>query len=104
MRKAIHIFLAAIVLNALLAIVAPLVETLLYSARLVSRPIPNRLTFPVATGASSLRDSWHASRGNRRHEGIDIFAPRGTPVRASTEGIIIRIGKNKLGGKVVWVL
>ena len=44
-----------------------------------------------------------AARG-RKHEGIDIFAARGTPVHSATEGIVLRVGANRLGGRVVWVL
>ncbi len=40
--------------------------------------------------------------GRRRHEGIDIFAVRGTPVVAAADGIV-RVGDNRLGGKVVWL-
>lgn len=42
--------------------------------------------------------------GRRRHEGIDIFAPKGTPVIAPTDGIITRVNTTNLGGKVVWML
>ncbi|AHM59674.1 Peptidase M23 [Flammeovirgaceae bacterium 311] len=41
--------------------------------------------------------------GRRSHEGVDIFAPRGTPVIAPTNGYISRVGTNNLGGKVVWM-
>jgi murein DD-endopeptidase MepM/ murein hydrolase activator NlpD len=41
-------------------------------------------------------------RGARRHEGVDIFAPRGTPVLAATDGWITRVTTNRLGGNVVW--
>ena len=41
--------------------------------------------------------------GKRSHEGVDIFAPKGTPVIAPTDGIITRVGTNTLGGKVVWM-
>lgn len=58
-------------------------------------------------GASnrSIGSFYGASRdnGKRTHEGVDIFAPRGTPVIAPTEGYISRVGKSKLGGKVVWM-
>lgn len=40
--------------------------------------------------------------GSRKHEGIDIFAARHTPVVAAADGVI-RIGDNRLGGKVVWL-
>lgn len=41
--------------------------------------------------------------GKRKHEGIDIFAPRGTPVIAPTAGIITRVGTSNLGGKTIWM-
>ena len=40
--------------------------------------------------------------GGRSHEGVDIFASRGTPVVAATEGFITRTGNTGLGGKQVW--
>ncbi len=41
--------------------------------------------------------------GQRRHEGVDIFASRGTPVIAPANGLVLRVGSNNLGGKVVWM-
>jgi peptidoglycan LD-endopeptidase LytH len=38
------------------------------------------------------------------HKGIDIFAKAGTPVLASTAGVVLFQGKIKLGGNVVAVL
>lgn len=61
---------------------------------------------PVS-GASnkSIGSFYGASRdnGRRSHEGVDIFAPKGTPVVAPTDGYISRVGLNTLGGKVVWM-
>jgi murein DD-endopeptidase MepM/ murein hydrolase activator NlpD len=96
----------AVFLNALISVGGPLLQTSLYLTRLESQPAPGHLATPVAgVRTATLRDTWHAYRtGGRRHEGIDIFAPRGTPVLAATEGIVLRTGNNKLGGKVVWVL
>jgi murein DD-endopeptidase MepM/ murein hydrolase activator NlpD len=52
-----------------------------------------------------IRDTWGAQRpGGRRHEGVDIFAPRGTPVVSATRGLVWKVGENALGGNVVWVL
>lgn len=52
-----------------------------------------------------IKNTWHAPRsGNRLHEGQDIFAPQGTPVCSATEGYVIRIGENELGGKTVSVV
>jgi hypothetical protein len=41
--------------------------------------------------------------GARSHDGVDIFARRGTPVLAAAPGRAYRIGITNLGGKVVWV-
>ncbi|MDJ0366015.1 M23 family metallopeptidase [Hymenobacter sp. H14-R3] len=41
--------------------------------------------------------------GARRHEGVDIFAPRGTPAVAATDGTVTRTGESQLGGRVVWL-
>jgi murein DD-endopeptidase MepM/ murein hydrolase activator NlpD len=50
-------------------------------------------------------DSWGSARsGGRRHEGIDIFAAKDTPVLSTTRGIVMRVGTNRLGGQVVWIL
>lgn len=107
MRKLVRYGLLAIVLNALFAILIPYAEIAFYTARLASMPVPTVYHLPVDdVKAGSLRDSWHASRdgGRRRHEGIDIFAARGTPVRSTTEGIVLRIGQGGLGGRVIWIL
>ncbi|GEN74838.1 M23 family metallopeptidase [Chryseobacterium hagamense] len=62
--------------------------------------------FPVAgKGNREVQSFWGASRdgGGRSHEGVDIFAPRGTPVVAVTDGVITRTGNQGLGGKQVWL-
>jgi murein DD-endopeptidase MepM/ murein hydrolase activator NlpD len=67
---------------------------------------PLRYVMPV-TGVqpSAIQSSWHASRsGHRKHEGCDIFAPRGTTVVATTDGVIWAMNQNSLGGNVVYVL
>lgn len=37
------------------------------------------------------------------HEGIDLFAPAGTPLLAAERGIVIRIGTGRLGGLTFWL-
>src|SRR3954464_9773996 len=61
---------------------------------------------PLATRrAPRFVDSWgNARSGVPRHEGIDIFAPKDTPVLSTTRGIVTRVGTNRLGGQVVWIL
>jgi len=61
--------------------------------------------FPVAgKGNSAIQSFWEAPRdgGKRRHEGIDIFAKKGTPVVAVTDGFISDTSDRGLGGKQVW--
>lgn len=62
--------------------------------------------FPVAGGRNTnIQSFWGAIRdgGKRNHEGVDIFAPRGTPVIAVTDGQISSAGVKGLGGKQVWL-
>jgi peptidoglycan LD-endopeptidase LytH len=66
---------------------------------------PTWLPVPVAgVRPSQLRDSWGDPRsGGRSHEGIDIFARRGTPVLSSTHGYVTAVHERGLGGKSVTV-
>lgn len=64
------------------------------------------LAFPVTPKVkSTIASFWGAGRdaGARKHEGIDIFAPRGTLLVAAADGIVTRVQENKLGGKVVFL-
>lgn len=69
-------------------------------------PLKSNLPIPVQNiRAKHLSDTWGASRSQgRRHEGIDIMAPRGTKVYSTTDGLIADLRDNNLGGKVIWVL
>jgi peptidoglycan LD-endopeptidase LytH len=73
---------------------------------LLNDRVPLKLPVPVEKVASEdLADTWGAPRsGNRRHEGIDIFAPLGRPVLSTTKGLVFKVGENDLGGHVVRVL
>jgi murein DD-endopeptidase MepM/ murein hydrolase activator NlpD len=64
------------------------------------------LLFPVASARLvDLQSVFGDPRdaGRRRHEGVDIFATRGTPVVAASDGIVTRVTETRIGGRVVWL-
>jgi murein DD-endopeptidase MepM/ murein hydrolase activator NlpD len=64
------------------------------------------LAFPVQSGrASNIQSFFGDGRdaNSRKHEGIDIFGPRLTPVVAIANGTVTRVNQNNLGGNVVWM-
>ena len=63
------------------------------------------LGFPVSGTKAKPGSFWGASRdgGKRRHEGVDIFAPKLTPVVAGADGVVTGVKQTPIGGKVVWL-
>lgn len=65
-------------------------------------PLPERY-------AGSYANDWGASRVQGRHEGTDVFAPDGIPIRSITDGTVSRAwgssddGWNTLGGYTVMI-
>lgn len=56
---------------------------------------------PTGTAAVAFSDTWGAPRENgRRHQGVDMIGPRGTPVLAVVDGEAIGL-PNALGGTTV---
>ena len=52
-----------------------------------------------------IADTFGARRGrDRTHEGVDIFARRGTSVVSATRGVVLSVREGGLGGRQVWVL
>lgn len=101
--------LMLVVATALLALSGCRQAAVRYSTRyesLLRQPMPRILPVPVdGVSPSQLRDTWGQARyGGRRHQGIDIFAPRHTPIRSVTEGVVELKGMRGLGGQVVTIL
>ena len=64
------------------------------------------LSFPVAGKNSKAIGSFFGAPrdgGKRSHQGVDIFAPKGTPVLAASDGVVSPRTSSRLGGKVVWL-
>jgi murein DD-endopeptidase MepM/ murein hydrolase activator NlpD len=64
------------------------------------------LGFPVSeSGKPHIGSFWGDGRdeGGRKHEGIDVFAPKRTPAIAAANGTVTGVTVNKLGGNVVFM-
>jgi murein DD-endopeptidase MepM/ murein hydrolase activator NlpD len=64
------------------------------------------LAFPVnGVDGRAIWSGFGAERdgGRREHRGVDIFAPRGTPALAATDGWVTRVETTRRGGNVVWL-
>lgn len=76
-------------------------------AQLYAKEPDQQLAMPVqGVRRAHVGDSWQAPRdgGARRHQGQDIFAPRGTQVLSATNGYVVRVGENGLGGQTISVM
>ncbi len=72
---------------------------------LLQQELPTENSLPSPLPEKNLTDTWGAARSQgRSHEGIDIFAERGTPIQSTTQGIVSKVGENNLGGRVVVVV
>lgn len=74
-----------------------------YNVRVSSDP---SIAFPVSNkDIKAVGSFWGDSRdgGKRKHQEVDIFAPKGTPLLAVCDGYITNTGNTRLGGKVVWL-
>ena len=54
--------------------------------------------------ASELRDTFNEMRGGgtRKHEALDIMAPRGTPVLSASAGRVLKLHTSKDGGLMIY--
>ncbi|MBC7756888.1 MAG: M23 family metallopeptidase [Bdellovibrio sp.] len=70
--------------------------------------IPQRRVIPVQNATAkdwNVNSFWFAPWGKSGvHKGIDIFAKKGTPVLASTSGLVLFTGNIAMGGNVIAVL
>lgn len=67
---------------------------------------PTYSVFPVqGKNSRAIQSVWGDIRegGRRSHEGVDIFASRGTAVLAPGAGVVTSVREGGLGGKQVWV-
>ena len=70
----------------------------------IARPAFDRkLLFPLKDfNPASLRDNFDEGRGKRKHEALDIMAPRGTQVVAVDDGRVAKLFRSVAGGITVY--
>lgn len=70
-----------------------------HGIRLWVQPLPELNSLPNPVPKHRFIDTWGAARsGGRKHEGVDIFAKRGTPVVSNIDGVVWKMENNRLGG------
>lgn len=106
LRRALALLVVLAALAAATWLLMPALRSPLEMVRLAWMPAPESLPVPVdGVERRQIADTWGGPRsGGRKHEGVDIFAPRGTPVRSTTRGVVLRVGENRLGGLHATVL
>jgi len=65
----------------------------------VAFPIPSKNRKSILSFFGAPRDG-----GRREHHGVDIFAPRHTPIIASAKSTVRYVGEGGIGGHVIWLL
>ncbi len=61
------------------------------------------LVVPVqGIARDALHDTFEEARGTRRHDALDILAPRGTPVVSATDGKLLKLFQSKAGGLMIY--
>ncbi|MEO9176608.1 MAG: M23 family metallopeptidase [Gaiellales bacterium] len=59
--------------------------------------------FPLAGGARFQNDFGAARADTQHNQGIDLFAPLGTPVLAAHDGTLVQVGWSNIGGRQEWL-
>ena len=116
LRRVLSVFIKAVVLLILLFVFDKLLPSISQQTQsfvlakwqqlsLLQQELPTENSLPSPLPEQHLADTWGGARSQgRSHEGIDIFAARGTPIQATTQGIVSKVGENTLGGRVVFII
>jgi peptidoglycan LD-endopeptidase LytH len=112
MKKTWKLLASLIVVITLLAVTGAgnaIADSLIFYGRIVrlyTRTPETSLAMPLENiRKNQISDTWQAPRGtDRKHQGQDIFAAKGTPILSATNGYVYKIGDNKLGGQTVSVI
>lgn len=107
--KLLGIFAVTLLLLVVTGVAGAIKDTLVFYgrvAKLYTQEPESKIAMPFQEVTKrQVTDTWGAPRGTgRRHEGQDIFAPKGTPILSATNGYVYKIGENNLGGQTVSVI
>ncbi len=88
-----------------LYLIIPLEWKIIYR-HILNQKISQQVMIPVYNiSGATIENTYGAPRsGGRKHQGIDIFAPRGTTVLNTVDGVILYTGRDTYGGNVVRIL
>ena len=105
-RRLLVVVAVVLVIGAAAVAYVPALRHPILSLQLITTDPPDVLPVPVrGVKRAQLVNTWGAPRsGGREHRGIDIFARRGTEITSTTRGIVVTVGHNPLGGRIVRVL
>ncbi|MFB9990607.1 M23 family metallopeptidase [Deinococcus oregonensis] len=105
MRRLISFLVILAVLVGLAYLLWPMLKNASRYTALLSAPTPAARSLPNPLPGQRFVDTWGGARSEgRRHEGVDIFAPRNTPIQATTRGIVLNVREDRLGGRTVMIL
>lgn len=78
---------------------------IIYSQLFSSKEHKKNILPVKSVNIAVIENTYGAERpGGRKHEGLDIFAPLFTPIISASDGIILKTGRDILGGNVVKIL
>lgn len=105
MKRLFSVLFVLAVLGGAVYVLWPQLQQARRISELLGSPAPTRGSLPVPVPGGNFVDTWGGPRsGGRKHEGVDIFARRNTPIRSTTPGMVLNVGPNSLGGRTVMVL
>lgn len=105
MRRFLGLLVTLLILAGAAYLLWPYLKNAQRLAALMNAPTPTAHSLPNPLPGQRFADTWGGIRsGGRKHEGVDIFAARNTPISATTRGIVLNVGPNELGGRTVMIL
>ena len=105
MKRVLGLLFVLAILAGVTVLLWPMLKNAQRYAGLLSAPTPTARSLPNPLPGTRFVDTWGGARSEgRTHEGVDIFAPRDTPIHATTRGIVVNVGPDRLGGRTVMIL